>query len=346
MSKLIALLLSDGLPGHYNLAEGVIGAVGTLAPVEIIRIEVRRPDWMPPRILSGLLNAGLGPALILKWIYHLDPSALPRADLVVSAGGDTLAANVCATRLIGAPNIFYGSLRRYRAQDFRLVLTSYVRDARSPHRVRTLKPSPINPETIEPITGPTLLPAVAGLLIGGDAGTVRFTHSDWDFLMDLVRATHRQFGTRWIVSNSRRTPEPVSDQITAMYSEHDGPIVEFIDVRSGGTGALARLFKGSAAVVCTVDSSSMVSEAVWLRRPLVTVSPADFALPHDESLYRAYLHENGWCRELTLAKASPTALIDALRAITPLKINPRVQLGQIIAREIPELVSKAGRAPL
>jgi uncharacterized protein len=35
MTKMKALLLSDGKPGHYHLAEGVLAAVQRVRPVEI-----------------------------------------------------------------------------------------------------------------------------------------------------------------------------------------------------------------------------------------------------------------------------------------------------------------------
>src|SRR5512145_1725978 len=46
-----ALLLSDGKPGHYHLAEGVLAAVARLRPLDTRRLTVRRSFWLPTRSL-------------------------------------------------------------------------------------------------------------------------------------------------------------------------------------------------------------------------------------------------------------------------------------------------------
>ena len=72
------------------------------------------------------------PRAVLRLGYGLNASRLRGADIVVSAGGDTLAANAAAARLLGVPNIFYGSLRRFKPEDFSLVLTSQRAMAHAP----------------------------------------------------------------------------------------------------------------------------------------------------------------------------------------------------------------------
>ena len=108
-----ALLLSDGKPGHYHQAEGVIAALARLGPVATTRLEVRRRFVIPTRTLLQLVNAGLPSAHILRLGYGLRAAELPRADVVVSAGGETLAANAAAAKALGAANIFCGPNARF-----------------------------------------------------------------------------------------------------------------------------------------------------------------------------------------------------------------------------------------
>lgn len=336
MPPLKILIISDGRPGHYHLAEGIAAAAARLRPVATQRLEVRRRRWMPGRLLAALMQRGLAPASILKLGYGLDARTLPRADLVVSAGGDTLAANAAAARLARAPNIFYGSLRRFAPEDFSLVLTSHARFAARPRHVVTLKPSVIDPETMPPLSGERRAPpAVLGLLVGGDTSTVRFAPPDWERLVAFLRAMTAETGARWIVSNSRRTPAEATEAFAALAAEPSSPVLELIDVRTAGPGTLAGLFARAEAVVATIDSSSMVSEAVWVRRPVIAIAPAASYLPANEQEYRDYLAANGWATELAIADLAPGRVLAALARLAPPAANPSELLARLLADKLP-----------
>ena len=66
-----------------------------------------------------------------------------KADLVVSAGGETQMPNICVSRFLGGvPSIFCGSLLRgLGPENFSLIISSYDRDAASPRHMVVLKPS-------------------------------------------------------------------------------------------------------------------------------------------------------------------------------------------------------------
>jgi mitochondrial fission protein ELM1 len=343
MPAITVLILSDGRPGHYNLSEGIAAAIGRLRPPEIKRIDVRRGRW-PGRVTAMLTNARLPARSMLRGVYGLDPSNLPKADIVVSAGAETLAANVWAARILGIPNVFYGSLRLFRPTDFSLVLTSYARNAGLPRHALALKPSRTDPDRLPPAAspvplGPSAPPKAAALLIGGDAGGITYAKTDWTRLLDFLTSSHTALGTRWLVSNSRRTPTETSDRIARLAEQPRSPIDRFIDVRTANAPPLESLFAAANAVVCTADSSSMVSEAIWNRRPLVTVRPATFRLPPDEAEYRAWLTSQHWQASISLDQISPIAFTQALAGIEPLKTNPQAALADLLAERIPELAA-------
>ena len=172
-----------------------------------------------------------------------------------------------------------------------------------------------------------------GLLIGGDSGTVRYQPGDWERLLQLLSKGDSQLS--WIVSNSRRTPAHVSDQIAA-YTTRD-PRVRFVDVRQPGAMKLADLFAACDGVVATIDSSSMISEAVWARKPVVVLEPQIAQLPDLEQGYRAYLTNGGWITTLPLAAATPMALETQFRAASPLKTNPLDDLAALLQARLPAL---------
>ncbi|MCU0955582.1 MAG: mitochondrial fission ELM1 family protein [Hyphomicrobium sp.] len=338
-------LLNDGRPGHYRCAEGVIASIDRLVPTRTLSHPLKLSPVFPGRLLSWVLAGSVSPELVLKAAYGIEPSAIPRPDLIVSSGGRTLAANVALARLTGAPNIFFGSLRHFDPSDFALVLNSYTFDEPRPNQVRILKPCPGDPSGLPaPVLDNQGVPNVAGLLIGGPSGEARFEPHDWDRLIGLIRDTHQVLGVEWIVSNSRRTPICVSDRFAELAAEPAGPVKRYIDVRTAGPGTLGDLFAESSAVVVTADSSAMLSEAIWMQRPAIALRPASMTLTVKEAEYRQWLERQNYCRELPLSNVTADGFASAFREITPLAANPLTDLTSLLADKLPFLLRESRAA--
>ena len=298
---------------------------------------------------GSTIDIGMSPALMFKLAYGIDAAKIPRADLVVSSGGNTLAANISAARIHAAPNIVYGSVRRFQPNNFSLVLTAYGGHAKRPrHRMIPLMPIPHDPDALSPLIDakldPSHPPQTLGLLIGGNAGGYRYRSDDWRRLFAFVDDMHAQHGTRWIVANSPRTPTNVSDEIIRRADDAAGPISAFIDVRTAGPGSLMRLFAEAQAIVATDDSSAMVTEAVWLRRPVIGVSPPGARLAEREDWYRKHLARNDWTRSIPIAELSPASVLSLFAEIRPLKSNALDLLATTMEECLPTLLAvKSGR---
>jgi mitochondrial fission protein ELM1 len=318
VTPLKVIFLADTRPGHYHLAEGVIAALARLRPVEVTRILVHRRWIVPTRWLRRRINAkSFYPPRMLRMAYRIEAEALPKADLVVSAGGETQMPNICVTRFLGTPNIFCGSLLRgLGPENFSLVISSYDRDAGSARHMVVLKPSSIDPEVLgRPVTvaryGPDHHPRLAGLLIGGNAGPFRYRRGEWERLLDFARVLSKAWGTRWLVSTSRRTPDFVADRVAELAKDE--------------------------VIVCTEDSSTMVSEAVSARLPVVGVAPQAHRFTDEESAYREFLVRNNWCRVLPIAALDPNSFAAALAEIEPIKENPLDALAAKLKERLPSL---------
>ena len=344
MTPLKIIFLADTRPGHFHVAQGVIAAIGRLRPVEVTRIEVKRKWIVPTRWLRRRISAKtFFPPRMLRMAYRIDADALPKADLVVSAGGETHMPNICVSRLLGIPNIFCGSLLRgLGPENFSLIVSSYDRDATSPCHMVVLKPSAIDPDglgrpKLVPRYGPDRTPKLAGLLIGGNAGTFRYRRAEWISLLDFARDVSKAWGTRWLISTSRRTPDFAADRIAEL--ARDSNIVSrFIDYRSAGPGTLPEVFSQAEIVVCTEDSSTMISEAVSARLPVIGVSPKAHRFTDEEQQYRDFLIGNNWCRVLPLAELTPRSLARALSEIEPIQENPLDALAAELKMRLPELL--------
>ncbi len=337
------VFLADTRPGHYHLAEGVIAAIGRLRPVEVTRVLIERRWIVPTRWLRRRINAeSFYPPRMLRMAYRIEADTLPRAGLVVSAGGETQMPNICVTRLFGVPNIFCGSLLRgLGPENFSLVISSYDRDATSPKHMVVLKPSAIDPDTlgrsaVVPRYGPELKPKLAGLLIGGNAGPFRYRRGEWQRLLDFARAVSKAWGTRWLISTSRRTPDFVADLIAEL-AKDQATVERFIDYRTAGPGTLPQIFAAAEAIVCTEDSSTMISEAVSARLAVVGVAPEAHRFTDEETEYRNFLIRNDWCRVLPIAALTPETFAAALSEIAPLQQNPLDALAAQLKERLPQL---------
>ncbi|MEZ5818994.1 MAG: ELM1/GtrOC1 family putative glycosyltransferase, partial [Hyphomicrobiaceae bacterium] len=156
-------------------------------------------------------------------------------------------------------------------------------------------------------------------------------------LAAFVCESWRSHRTRWIVSSSRRTPDWVGDHFAELAAKRSGAIAEFIDFRTAGPGTLARLFAEAEAVLATEDSSSMMSEAVCARLPVVGVAPEQHAFKDEEREYRALLTEQNWARSIPLTALSPTTFLAALGEIRPLTENHLDRLAAALAERLPDL---------
>lgn len=346
MKQLTAVLLSDGKPGHFRCAEGILAAGQRLRSITVTTVPVRRPRLVPTSVLAWLTNnRRVASQSILKRLYGLDLDSFALPDLIVSAGGDTLAANIALARVTGAANIFFGSLRRYAPDDFALALNSYPADRPGDNQVRILKPSPADPSTL-PVADldHRRLPKVCGLLVGGPSGDARWNERDWSRLFAFLQQTHLELGMVWIVSNSRRTPASISDQFAALQRDASGPVRRFVDVRAAGSGTLGELFAACGAVAVTADSSAMLSEAIWMRRPVVALRPANLALPTKEADYRRWLDGRRLYSGVELADISAQAYVSALRGVIPLPDNPQVALAEVLADKLPAVFAAGADA--
>jgi uncharacterized protein len=343
MPPLRVVFLADTRPGHYHIAQGVITALSRLRPVDVTRIEVKRKWIVPTRWLRARINAKtFYPPRMLRMAYRIDAEALPEADVVVSAGGETQMPNICVTRLLGVPNIFCGSLLRGLEPDnFSLIVSSYDRDVDSPKHLVVLKPTSIDPDALgRPATvprfGPDRHPKIVGLLIGGRAGRFHYKRKEWEKLLAFTADVAKAWGTRWLISTSRRTPDKVANRITEL-AKDESVVAKFIDFRTAGPGTLPEIFANADAIVCTEDSSSMISEAVSARLPVVGVAPKRHRFNEDEKLYRDFLMKNGWSRVLQIDDLSPETFAKALSEIEPIQENPLDALAMRLKERLPQL---------
>ena len=143
------LILSDGLPGHVNQSRGLVSWLSNRYHCEVREVDVALRLRPVARILLPRLLHGRAPgASVTSCFYRKNATLLPVPDLLVSAGGNTSFLNAALARKWQVPNVFLGSKRRLRSDDFAAHLT--LEPTGEPHNiVMALAPTLIDPERLQ-----------------------------------------------------------------------------------------------------------------------------------------------------------------------------------------------------
>jgi len=325
------LLLSDGRPGHYRQSEGIVAALRRGGPVVLDRAELAARVPLP-KALVPKLGRILPPGLFLRLVHGVDPSAIERPDIIVSAGGSTLGANVALARLLRVPNVFSGSTRGYALESFRLVLTPYASVANPPVVIAGAKPTPFDPDRIPPPRPIASLEDARGarvsVLIGGPTQHAAFADEDWSRLASLIEALAARWQCRITVATSPRTPIETIDRMADIAARSAGAVV-LIDFRTAGPGSIERAFDCDLVLV-TSDSMSMMTEAALSRRPAVALAPGVVTPGRDDEAV-AGLVAMRRLAVLPLAGLDPETLVAAAVAVEPDDANHLDRLAAILA---------------
>lgn len=306
-----------------------MAALQRRGPVALDRIELqpRLPKGWVPKI-----SRMLPPQWTLRAIYGLDVTTVQRPDLIVSAGGLTLGANVALARVLQAPNIFSGSTRGFPLESFRLVLTPYASVAGPKNVFAGPKPTPFDPDrfaaprplrTREDIAG-----AKVSILIGGPTPYADFAAADWQRLAHLIESLVVGCQCGITVVTSPRTPAAAYQALEPVCARQ-AEKVDMIDFRRAGSGSIDKAFACDIVMV-TSDSMSMMTEAALSRRPAVALSPQRTA-PNKDDEAVAGLVASKWLSVLPLTKTDGGALLDAALALEPMRENHLDRLADLIS---------------
>lgn len=258
-------LLSDGAPGHVSQSQGLVDAMQRFRPVrvETVTLSVRR-SWLKS-LGRWWLNAGGRGEALLPLVYDLSLPA-GRPDLIVSSGGNTLLANAVLARRFGVPNLYSGTLKRYRHDLFAKVYTVVPLDV--PNNV--VLPLPPVPAVLTQAL-PAGEPELAALLVGGDGAGYRYTADDWRALAQQLNALSQAHGWRWLITTSRRTGAEAEAILAEMV---DPAVIAELVLWGREPRKVVRTFlERSARVLVTEDSLTMVAEAIYSGRPVASVYP-------------------------------------------------------------------------
>jgi hypothetical protein len=299
------LLISDGKPGHVSTSRGMAAlARGICADLETQELNIHlRAKFLRPLLrvlINSNLNRRLDAWLGLNWPrafyqgYQYHP-----AELVLSTGGDTLYLNVIEGNGRGRSNVFCGSLRGVRSELISLIVHTRISGLPNWQAMQIL-PSAVRPEQTEMAAAAYAESHLHGardslwsLLIGGDGSGYRYSDEDIRDLLKVCVELATRHGKRVLVSTSRRTGAPAERMLAAWLAAHpDAPVAGCVLYGQRPEKVAAAFMGLSELVFCTEDSTSMISESVLNRRPLITLSGNNASPVPDHKTFLEQLSAN------------------------------------------------------
>ena len=294
------LVLADDKPGHFNQSKGVVAALSRHRSIEMDWQDIKLPANRLTSSISGFrrfLSHSIKPKPRLIELVAGAKVPVEKPDLIVSAGGATLPANIFLARHFDVPNIFCGTIRKIPADAFQAILVPYKQFENTPPYIVALKPCNIDPDK----TFPARSKSSILFLLGGDCKTHHYTKQDWDTLLKIITEACESSTSTFdnvVVCNSRRTDDYVSDQLIALSKRL--PSLIYHDYRKTGAFNIEEELIQASFVVVSEDSNSMITEAVCSQSPLCVYQPESRNLSGLEESYIRNLETDGRLARIAL----------------------------------------------
>lgn len=322
--RIQAWLLNDGKAGHYNQTRAVVMALERFLPLEtrVLRCKFRVAAWQHPvRLLLNATNGRL-PLSLFPLFFAGDKLPGFRPDLVVSAGGNTCAANAWLGRRLGGRNLFCGGTRGVRTGLFSGVISAYPKDAHKPGFI--IAPTPV------PIASDGLASAGAGfrqrtgladtrlwtMLIGGPGAGYHYTANDWRDLAAAMNRAALRHGIRWLVTTSRRSGPEAERILEAEVSPGNVAVFQPANATRDPGATYPELLGAGETIFCTEDSHMMISEAIATGKPVVTLQPGRFQTDPSNLHFLKWYETDGFIVRLPIATFDTAASHTAANAGT------------------------------
>ena len=183
------LILSDGIPGHFNQSRGVASLLKEDIDLneEVIKLEpkiksLRSPIKLIARYLCNNLTQ-FKAKIIINLFKSIDSSD---AKLIIAAGGNTAAYSAALSLLMNIPNIQLGSPRGIHSKNFNAHLTIERYFDVPNNLVLDITPNLYSPELCTNAANEKAFFNSALLLIGGKGIGYSYEDAEWDLSLKHI----------------------------------------------------------------------------------------------------------------------------------------------------------------
>jgi mitochondrial fission protein ELM1 len=295
------LIISDGIPGHFNQSKGV---ALMLSETNECSISIHEMSWrlyflrsactISARLLLRLKNKIIARGILFMY----SPINIQGYDLIIAAGGNTMAISAAIKLAYSIPVIQLGSPRGLHSSMFNALITieKYFDD--SSNIVAVISPNLYSPNVCARAAQQDNLSAHLLFLIGGEGIGYSYTLQEWENM--LIEIEDLCFQTKLPISivTSRRTSPEVEDLFQSRLKNILGDYSAWFH-HGDKNFNLAALLGSATNIFVTEDSAMMISESISSGKPVTTLYPSNIQSPE------RYENHISKYADLELIKRSP-----------------------------------------
>ena len=275
------IIISDGIPGHFNQSKGVVSLLNEL---HSCNITIHQMSWkvyflrsifiILARLFCKMLNK-LTASMIVSMYSSVD---IKDADLIIAAGGNTAPYNAALKFLYNKPAIQLGSPRGIHSSLFSGLVTvdKYFDDPSN--IIASLTPNSYSPKKCLRAAKENNMQQHLLFLIGGEGIGYLYEDDEWDSLIRNIKDLHKNTSLPITIVTSRRTNPIIENKLRSELSEV--PLSYSAWFHKGDKDFHLDALLGSAkAIFVTEDSAMMISESISSGNPVSTLYPLNIQSP-------------------------------------------------------------------
>ena len=275
------LILSDGIPGHFNQSRGVASLLQEDIDLneKVVQLEpkirsLRSPIKLIARYLCNNLTK-FKAKIIISFFKPIDSS---HVKLIIAAGGNTAAFSAALSLLTDIPNIQLGSPRGIHSKNFNTHLTIEKYFDVPNNVVLDITPNLYSPELCKNASNEKAFSNSALFLIGGQGIGYSYEEAEWNQLIQNIIDFTKLTNSKATIVTSRRTDPSIEELLKNSLSNYFTD--DSIWFHDGGANAnLAELFGNATKIFVTEDSAMMISESISSGKKVTTLFPKSVNTP-------------------------------------------------------------------
>ena len=275
------LIISDGIPGHFNQSNGVALMISEICDCAIATHELswrlyplRSACNVFAKLLLRFNNKNIARAIL--WMYT--PINTQGLDLVIAAGGNTMPVSAAIKLAHSLPVIQLGSPRGLHSSMFNALVTVEKYFDHPSNIVAAISPNLYSPAVCSIAAQKDNLSDHILFLIGGEGIGYSYGLNEWESMLTSIQGLHSEIKLPISIVTSRRTQPEVEDLFQSRLKNILGDYSVWFH-HGDKNFNLAALLGSAINIFVTEDSAMMISESISSGKPVTTLYPSNIKSP-------------------------------------------------------------------
>ena len=275
------LIISDGIPGHFNQSNGVAFMMKEIFECTITTHELswrlyalRSACNIFAKLLLRFNNKNIARGIL--WMYS--PINIQGHDLVIAAGGNTMPVSAAIKLAYSLPVIQLGSPRGLHSSMFNALVTIEKYFDHPSNIVATISPNLYSPAVCSIAAQKDNLSDHILFLIGGEGIGYSYGLNEWESMLTSIQGLHSKIKLPISIVTSRRTPPQVEDLFQSRLKNILDDYCAWFH-HGDKNFNLAALLGSAINIFVTEDSAMMISESISSGKPVTTLYPSNIKSP-------------------------------------------------------------------